>query len=106
MKRKVLVILSNRFTPSRPARYIELDCKPDGSILKETPLKRAPKKPEYDEVWENDEGRTELSSCHRIKRKYNHALQKKEAEAEAKVRSPKSGIQKKSAGRRPKNPAP
>lgn len=77
MKRKVLVILSNRFTPNRKAKYIELECKPDGSILKETTLTRTPKKPDYDEVWENDEGRTELSSCNRIKRKYDHALQKK-----------------------------
>ncbi len=77
MKRKVLVILSNRFTPLKPARYMELECKPDGSILTETALKRVPKKAVYDEVWENDEGRTELSSCHRIKRKYDHPLQKK-----------------------------
>lgn len=79
MKRKVLVILSNRFNKNQPAKYVELDTQADGSILEETVLKRAPKKPVYDEVWENDEGRTELSSCNRIKRKYDHPLQKKAA---------------------------
>ena len=75
--RKVLVILSNRFTPLKPAKYIELECKSDGTILKETTLKRAPKKPIYDEVWENDDGKTSLDSCTRIKKKYNHPLQKR-----------------------------
>ncbi len=75
-KRKVLVILSNRFTPLKPPKYIELECKPDGTILKETILKRPPTKPIYDEVWENDDGKTSLDSCTRIKKKYNHKLQK------------------------------
>jgi hypothetical protein len=76
MKRKILAILSNRFSRSQPARFIELLCKPDGTILKETPLKRVPRAAIYEEVWENDEGKTELSSCTRIKRKYRHPLQK------------------------------
>jgi hypothetical protein len=75
-KRKVLVILSNRFTPLKPAKYIELECKPDGTILKETTLKKAPKKPIYDEVWENDEGKPSLDLCTKMMKKYNHPLQK------------------------------
>ncbi len=75
--RKVLVIMSNRFTPMKPAKYIELECKSDGTILKETTLKREPKKPVYDEVWENDDGKTSLDSCTRIQKKYNHKLQKR-----------------------------
>jgi hypothetical protein len=76
-KRKILVIMSNRFNRKLPVRYLELRCGEDGAILKETRLKRPPTKPAYDEVWENDEGRTELSSCNRIKRKYSHPLQKR-----------------------------
>lgn len=75
--RKVLVILSNRFEPLKPAKYIELECKPDGTILKETPLKKAPSKPIYDEVWENDEGKPSLDLCTRMNKKYNHPLTKK-----------------------------
>ena len=74
--RKVLVILRNRLSPSQKARYIELDCKSDGTILKEHPLKREPQEAIYEEVWENDEGKDELKFCHRIKRIYRHSLQK------------------------------
>lgn len=76
MKRKILVILSNRLNRSQKARYLELDCANDGSILKEHPLGRAPREPRYDEVWENDDNRTSISSCASFKRKYRHPLEK------------------------------
>lgn len=76
--RKVLVILSNRFTPLKEPKYIELECKADGTILKEVELKKAPNEPIYDEVWENDDGKFSLDSCTRMKKKYNHPLQKKQ----------------------------
>ena len=74
-KRKVLVILSNRWNPSQKARFVELDCDKKGNILKERPLRSRPRKPAYDEVWESDEGKTSLSSAYRLKRKYGHALE-------------------------------
>ena len=43
----------------------------------EHPLKGEPKAAKYDEVWENDEGRSSFSSAYRFKRKYGHRLQKK-----------------------------
>ena len=76
MKRKVLVILSNRWNPSQKPRFVELDCDEKGSILKERPLRRRPRQPAYHEVWESDEGKTALSSAYRLKRKYGHPLQK------------------------------
>jgi hypothetical protein len=76
MKRKILVILSNRVSPTQKARFLELDCDDKGTILKERPLPRRPGEPRYDEVWENDEGRTSLGSCHRLKRRYRHPLEK------------------------------
>lgn len=76
MKRKILVILSNRFSPTQKARFLEVECKPDGSILSQKSLRARPRQPTYDEVWENDEGKDSLDSCTRIKRKYRHALQK------------------------------
>jgi hypothetical protein len=75
-KRKVLVILSNRWNRSLKPRFLELDCDPEGNILKERSLRARPREPKYDEVWENDEGRTEFASCHRFKRQYTHKLQK------------------------------
>ena len=76
MKRKILVILSNRWNRSQKPRFIELDSDEKGQILKERPLRSQPRKPLYDEVWESDEGKTALSSAYRLKRKYGHALQK------------------------------
>jgi hypothetical protein len=76
MKRKVLVILSNRLNRLQKARFIELDCDEEGNILKETPLRSQPRKPLYHEVWENDDGKTDFTSCHSFKRKYRHALEK------------------------------
>jgi len=76
MKRKVLVILSNRWNRNQKSRFLELDCDAEGTILKERALRAQPREPRYDEVWENDEGRTEFAACHRFKRKYGHKLQK------------------------------
>jgi hypothetical protein len=76
MKRKVLIILSNRLNRSQKARFIELDCDEKGNILKERPLRGQPREPRYAEVWENDDGKTDFASCHSFKRKYRHALEK------------------------------
>jgi hypothetical protein len=79
MKRKILVIMSNRLNRSQKARYLELDCDDKGTILKERPLRREPAEPRFDEVWENDEGKTSFTSCHRFKRKYRHRLERRKA---------------------------
>jgi hypothetical protein len=76
MKRKILVILSNRLNLNQKVKFLELDCDDKGNILKEQPLRSKPRQPLYDEVWENDEGKTDMSSCHRFKRKYRHPLEK------------------------------
>ena len=75
-RRKVLVILSNRLNRLQKVHYVELDCDEKGNILKERPLRRAPKEPGYDEVWENDDGRTAIASCAGFKRRYRHPLEK------------------------------
>jgi len=77
--RLVLVIMSNRLNRSQKSRFLQLECDEKGSILTEKPLRGEPRKPVYDEVWENDEGRTSLSSCYRIKRRYQHPLVKPKA---------------------------
>jgi hypothetical protein len=79
MKRKVLIILSNRLNRFQKPRFIELDCDEEGNILKQHPLRRQPREPRYAEVWENDDGKTDFASCHRFKRKYRHALEKRKA---------------------------
>jgi hypothetical protein len=76
MKRKVLVILSNRLAPLEPAKHLEILCDDKGSVLSQRKLPRAPSKPVYDEVWENAEGRTSFESTHSFKRRYGHRLQK------------------------------
>ena len=76
MKRTVLVILSNRLNHFQKPRFIEVDCDEEGNILKERPLRAAPRQPRYHELWENDDGKTDFGSCHSFKRKYNHPLQK------------------------------
>ena len=81
MKRKVLVILSNRLNRSQKARFIELDSDEEGYILKERPLRSQPREPRYHEVWENDDGKTDFASCHSLKRKYRHAPLKPKARA-------------------------
>ncbi len=76
MKRKILVILSNRLDRLQKPRFLELDCDDKGNILKERSLRGQPKEARFDEVWENDDGKTSMSSCNRFKRKYRHALEK------------------------------
>jgi hypothetical protein len=78
-ERKVLVILSNRLDRNQKVRFVEIDCDDKGSILKEHPLRAQPREPRYDEVWENDDGKTSISSCNRFKRKYRHPLEKPKA---------------------------
>ncbi len=78
-KRKVLVILSNRLNRTQKPRYLELDCDDKGNIFKEHALRRPPREPRYHEVWENDDGKTEMSSCNSFKRKYRHPLEKPKA---------------------------
>lgn len=75
-KRKILVILSNRLDFFAKPRFVEIECDPEGNVLEERRLSRQPKKPEFDEVWENDDGKTSFSSCNRFKRKYRHPLEK------------------------------
>lgn len=75
-KRKVLVILSNRLNRAQKPKFLELECDEQGTVLKERSLRAEPRLPVFDEVWQNDEGRTEFASCHRFKRLYSHKLQK------------------------------
>src|SRR2546427_9934727 len=77
MRRKILIILSNRLSPTQKPRWLELDSDEKGNIHKQRPLRAQPGEARYDEVWENDEGRTEFASCYRFKRKYGHKLQKR-----------------------------
>jgi hypothetical protein len=77
MKRKILLILSNRWNRNQKLRYIELDANDKGDILKERPLRAVPRQPCYDEVWENDEGKTQWADCLRFRRKYPHPLEKR-----------------------------
>lgn len=79
MKRKVLVILTNRVNPSQKARFLELECDSKGNIFEERQLRGRPREPRYDEVWESDDGKTSLSSCTRFKRKYRHPLEKRKS---------------------------
>jgi hypothetical protein len=81
MKRKILIILYNRWNRNQKAKFIELDCDKEGNILKERSLRGQPRKPKYHEVWENDQGRTEFAACHRFKRMYGHKLQKAKSAA-------------------------
>ncbi len=78
-RRKVLVILSNRLNRLQPAHYVELDCDEKGNILKEHPLRREPQDARYDEVWENDDGKSNMSTCYSFKRRYRHRLEKPKA---------------------------
>ncbi len=74
--RQVLVILSNRLDRNQKLRFFEIDCDDKGNILREHPLRDRPRQPLYDEVWENDDGKTSISSCNRFKRKYRHPLER------------------------------
>ena len=74
--RKILVILSNRFDRNGKKHFLELDADEKGNILKEKKLRSEPRKPLFDEVWENDEGKLDMASCNRFSRKYRHRLEK------------------------------
>ena len=87
MKRKILIILSNRYNRTQKPRFLELDCDAKGNIFKQRPLRRQPSQPQYHEVWENDEGRSDFASCHNFRRKYSHKLQKPSLAARQRVRS-------------------
>jgi hypothetical protein len=76
-RRTVLIILSNRWNRNQKPRFLELDCDAQGNIHQQRPLRSQPREPRYDEVWENDEGKTEFASCHRFQRQYSHKLQKR-----------------------------
>lgn len=77
MKRRVLVILSNRLERLKPPRYVEVECDSKGTILGEKRLRSAPRKGAYEEVWENDEGKPTMDLCTRMKRHYKHPLLKR-----------------------------
>ena len=74
--RTVLVILHNRWNRNQKPVHLEVKCDEAGTVLNERRLRTQPREPRYDEVWENDEGRTEFAACHRFKRLYGHKLQK------------------------------
>ena len=77
MKRKILVILSNRLSLFQKPKWLELDSDEMGNIHRQRALRAQPRQAHYDEVWENDEGKTEFASCFRFKRRYGHKLQRK-----------------------------
>ncbi|MBM3881458.1 MAG: hypothetical protein FJ387_17325 [Verrucomicrobia bacterium] len=79
--RDVLVVLSNRLSLNAPVYHVELRCKADGTILKETPLKREPQEARFDEVWVNEEGKRTIADCTRFKRIYRHKLERRPAAA-------------------------
>lgn len=87
MKRKILIILSNRYNRTQKPRFLELECDTQGNILKQRPLRGHPSRPQYHEVWENDEGRTDFTSCHNFRRKYGHKLQKPAPSARQRAKS-------------------
>jgi hypothetical protein len=76
-KRKVLVILSNRLNRSQKVRYFELECDDEGNILDQKTLRSQPKEARFAEVWENDEGKTDIDTCRSFKRKYRHPLERR-----------------------------
>lgn len=76
MKRKILVILSNRWNRAQVPHYLEVISDDEGTILSQRKLRAQPRKAAYDEVWENDEGKMDFAASHRFKRKYGHKLQK------------------------------
>ena len=87
MKRKILIILSNRYNRTQKPRFLELDCDTEGNILKQRPLRGQPRQALYHEVWENDEGRTDFDSCYNFRRNYTHKLQKPASPAQPKRRT-------------------
>ena len=83
-KRKILVILSNRFDRNAKRRFLEIEADSKGTILEEKTLRSEPRKPIFDEVWENDEGKKDMTSCNRFSRKYRHRLEKPQSQETAK----------------------
>ena len=79
--RKILVILSNRFDRNAKKRFLELDADEKGNILKEKTLRSEPRNPLFDEIWENDDGKTDMASCNRFSRKYRHRLERPKSAA-------------------------
>jgi len=75
--RKVLVILTNRWDKNHKHRFFEVAADDKGNVVKERPLRALPRAALYDEVWENDEGRRDMASCNRFRRKYPHPLERK-----------------------------
>ena len=75
-RRSVLVILFNRWNRNEKLRYFELEADAQGNIHKQHPLRGLPRQAKYDEVWENDQGKTDVASCNRFRRKYPHPLEK------------------------------
>ena len=70
-------MLSNRFNRSQKPKVFELKCDDEGNILKQKPLRAVPAESRFDEVWENNEGKTSMDACHSFSRKYGHKLQRK-----------------------------
>jgi len=100
MKRKILIILSNRYNRTQKPRCLELDCDDQGNILKQRRLRGLPAQPRYHEVWENDEGRTEFDSCHTFRRHYRHKLQKaRQAEPLKRAKTKSAGISRRTVKR-------
>lgn len=87
MKRKILIILSNRHNRTQKPHFLELDCDDQGNVLSQRPLRGQPSRPQYHEVWENDDGRTDFTSCYSFRRKYGHKLQKPSSAARQRVRA-------------------
>jgi hypothetical protein len=76
-KRKVLVIMSNRLDRTQKVRYFELECDDEGNILEQKTLRGEPREARFAEVWENDDGKTDIDSCRSFKRKYRHRLEQR-----------------------------
>jgi len=64
-------------SPFQKPKWLELDSDEKGNIHRQRGLRAQPRQARYDEVWENDEGKTEFDSCFRFKRRYGHKLQRK-----------------------------
>lgn len=75
IRRTVLVMLKNRFTPLETPRFVEIECQQDGTILREKVLRSEPKEARFAEVWFNDEGKKSIADCTRFKRIYRHKLE-------------------------------
>jgi len=77
-KKHYLTISFNEFYPEKPCSYTEVVCDPDGDLVEEIELKRAPRAARFDAVFENACGHVNHWNAHRSKRVYGHRLQKSE----------------------------